>query len=55
MANPEIDETEPLKEVEDEEDDYVVIDGQQRLKTIQFFYDGNFSLSTEEIQGKLSS
>ena len=124
MANPEIDETEPLKEVEDEEDDsvapvrygitsfgvdfdveglcrrigrgeivvppfqrsyvwsmrqasrfieslllglpvpeiflsrdfdsekYVVIDGQQRLKTIQFFYDGNFSLSTEENSGK---
>lgn len=120
MANPEIDEMGPLKEVEDEEDDsvapvrygitsfgidfdveglsrrmergeiivpafqrsyvwsirqasrfieslllglpvpeiflsrdfdsekYVVIDGQQRLKTIQFFYDGYFNPSTEE-------
>ena len=32
-------------------DKYVVIDGQQRLKSIQFFYDGKFNPSTEANTG----
>lgn len=31
-----------------ETQDFVVIDGQQRLKTIQFFYDGEFNPSSEQ-------